>query len=999
MNASKLMTILICTAALVACGGSGKDSGVGGLPPSVLTKSANSIYVANSGSNSISVIDAETNALFKTIPVGKFPTALAVNNTTNRAYVANTGDNTLSVIDTLSDTVLTTLPTGANPVGVAVNPITERVYVSNSLDNSVSVINSLTNQTITTLAVGSAPFGISIDSHTNKLYVANNNGGTVSVIDASTNTVSGTLPTTVTASNFLWKPYDVEVDPVSGKLFVTEGGSSHISVFDTSTGSLQIRTMVSANLRGMGINPNDNSVYVAQANASTGLLYKIGTQGNWAGVSGGRPGAIDVAVNPKNNYAYIANITDNTINVVKLKGQANFGDVSTFIATIAVGKEPRALAVVNNNQALPQYPAIPGLGINWTVHPQQAVNTTDIHRSIATDQTQYVAVGDGGIIKTSLDGITWTYRNSGTANNLSHISYLNGQFIVLGAAGTILTSPDAVTWAARTSATTAQLNSVTFGASTYVAVGAGGVVLTSADLLTWTPQTSTTINNLNGITFGNSMFIAVGDKATVLTSADAVTWTFNNSASLAATGNISTSNVISANLTTIYFANGKFVAAGTSPNVGYSGGNTMDCVVSSLDGAVWGLAKGGASATIGSISANSSLLNFANGQLFWHSQLNPTVYWTSSDAVTWTQRLVPVIGNSSQAMPTVMTYANGQFVGVGLAGKVAVSSDGIAWRYTGVRSFGGNSIAYGNGLFVGVNYEGMALSSDGISGIYSSPLGSFYSTNPLISSSTPSNIRYLNGLFFAVHSSGRLVTSPDGITWTERIIPGYTMNGTLFAATYAKGLYVVTGYDFIATSPDTITWTVHKLSAPNWLLDIQFLNNEFVAVGERGLIVRSKDGITWTEQSFHATDSFDYTTGAGNKPRSQAFSYGVAYGNGVYVIAGNRQIIGSYGFQPSLATSTDLINWTERADTVEGWANGLLMPGMVTYHRVIFVDGMFVLFSSDLAGSGRGVVLTSRDGINWADRTPASTTSAIRDIIYANGKLVLVGPSLLMTSP
>lgn len=60
----------------------------------------NRIYIANSGSNNVSVIDGSTNSL-KTVtdPLAVGPSALAVNLTTNKIYVANSGSNNVTVID------------------------------------------------------------------------------------------------------------------------------------------------------------------------------------------------------------------------------------------------------------------------------------------------------------------------------------------------------------------------------------------------------------------------------------------------------------------------------------------------------------------------------------------------------------------------------------------------------------------------------------------------------------------------------------------------------------------------------------------------------------------------------------------------------------------------------------------------------------------------------------------------------------------------------------
>ena len=70
--------------------------------------------------------------------------------------------------------------------------------------------------------------------------------------------------------------------------------------------------------------------------------------------------------------------------------------------------------------------------------------------------------GNNGTILTSLDGIDWNVRDSGTFNNLPAGTYGNGTFVAVGRNGTIITSTDAVTWTSRTSGTSEHLRRVVY---------------------------------------------------------------------------------------------------------------------------------------------------------------------------------------------------------------------------------------------------------------------------------------------------------------------------------------------------------------------------------------------------------------------------------------------------------------------------------------------------------------------------------------------------------
>jgi hypothetical protein len=85
-------------------------------------------------------------------------------------------------------------------------------------------------------------------------------------------------------------------------------------------------------------------------------------------------------------------------------------------------------------------------------------------------------------------GTTWTLR-SPSFNGLNGVTHGNGLFVAVGEGGTILTSRDGVSWTQRTSGDNLLLG-VTYGNGLFVAVGGGGAILTSRDGVSWTARTS-----------------------------------------------------------------------------------------------------------------------------------------------------------------------------------------------------------------------------------------------------------------------------------------------------------------------------------------------------------------------------------------------------------------------------------------------------------------------------------------------------------------------------
>jgi YVTN family beta-propeller protein len=96
------------------------------------------VYVANNGSNNLTVIDGATGAS-TTIAAGTEPWAVAVNPVTNKVYIANSGSHDATVIDGATGATRT-VAAGTNPWAVAVNPVTNKVYVANSGSHDVTAI-------------------------------------------------------------------------------------------------------------------------------------------------------------------------------------------------------------------------------------------------------------------------------------------------------------------------------------------------------------------------------------------------------------------------------------------------------------------------------------------------------------------------------------------------------------------------------------------------------------------------------------------------------------------------------------------------------------------------------------------------------------------------------------------------------------------------------------------------------------------------------------------
>jgi YVTN family beta-propeller protein len=114
----------------------------------------------------------------------------SVESLAQNAYITNIRADTVSVLNTASNTVTATIPVGFFPTGVAVSPDGRTVYVANENSGTVSVIDTATNTVSATIPVGNEPFGVAVSPNGRMVYVANEYSDSVSVIDTANNTVT-----------------------------------------------------------------------------------------------------------------------------------------------------------------------------------------------------------------------------------------------------------------------------------------------------------------------------------------------------------------------------------------------------------------------------------------------------------------------------------------------------------------------------------------------------------------------------------------------------------------------------------------------------------------------------------------------------------------------------------------------------------------------------------------------------------------------------------------
>jgi YVTN family beta-propeller protein len=148
-------------------------------------------YVSSAEANTVSVLDPARSAPVRTVRVGLQPGGLAVFDST--LFVANTGSDSLSVVETPGFAVATTIPTPRAPRWVVPGPA-DRLCMTSAGSNEVALVYAPMRMVLKSLPGGAAPGRMAADLERRKLYLANEGSAEVTVLDLASGRVRAVLP-------------------------------------------------------------------------------------------------------------------------------------------------------------------------------------------------------------------------------------------------------------------------------------------------------------------------------------------------------------------------------------------------------------------------------------------------------------------------------------------------------------------------------------------------------------------------------------------------------------------------------------------------------------------------------------------------------------------------------------------------------------------------------------------------------------------------------------
>jgi hypothetical protein len=522
------------------------------------------------------------------------------------------------------------------------------------------------------------------------------------------------------------------------------------------------------------------------------------------------------------------------------------------------------------------------------------INVTSINvNSTSTSVVLRDTIANVIYTRNSTDGgITWSNPNAargiGVANVGQIMSYTaNGKFFAFGGSAlggyAISISTDGVNWNTYPVVGASGIYHIAYGNGLYVTnlwYGTTWMISYSVDGINWKSKQvlgvqtynnsiSLGANQQNYIAFGNGLFVAStynGTSNVYFNSPDGINWTVG----------VGQPGGAGITLGQILF----------NPGSGYFktvSGNTTTCHYSA-DGKTWNVDT----ALPTTPSAPSSYPAFAvSGTTFVVLSAGANYYTATTNG--WTTRTHSGVTNTARSL----TYAStpGLFAAVS-GGSMYTSPDGVTWTN---RTFTGSTAAtviivatptlfaaypYNTAsssfAILPSNYSGFQMSTSSNGTAWTNTTAVAPTDNFAAPLSINDQYAYANGIYVALIYGNTYATSTDSVNWTIRTynVQGIepkliTSSGTLFvAATTVTSTLVMTSSDGITWTNRTIpSTTVNRLDfAPGGTLF-------FISTNSSTQMYSSSDGITWNSGTY-----------PGSQTPGDSKGQSIAFGAGKYVI-------------------------------------------------------------------------------------------------------------------
>jgi len=247
-----------------------------------------------------------------------------------QVYVANSGSGTVSVLSTPDHALIAEIPVEDLPSRIAVTPDGAFVYVTNENSGTMSKISTASNSVVATISVGSLPKGVAVSADGSSVFVIA--GSMLKQFNVATNAPvrAYSLP--------IGEPVDVAVSPDGAFAYVVDKSMNICSLYPINLTTGAVITSTECADKGLigaiggsfpvalAIRPDGQFVYVTTPQDGAMQVVRLSDNirvGGGCAIGVGPLGCAfggpnSVAVSQDGGFAFTANSNDKTVSIFAL---------------------------------------------------------------------------------------------------------------------------------------------------------------------------------------------------------------------------------------------------------------------------------------------------------------------------------------------------------------------------------------------------------------------------------------------------------------------------------------------------------------------------------------------------------------------------------------------------------------------------------------------------------------------------------------------------------
>jgi DNA-binding beta-propeller fold protein YncE len=256
----------------------------------VVSPSKKYLAVTNNGQStqSITLIDAESEKVLDTAMVAKSYLGLAFSQDEKTVYASGGNDNKILVFKIENQQLVPAepillgkpWPVKISPTGISVDDAQHKIYVVTKEDSALYICDSRTKKTISKLNLGAAAYTCLLSNDKKELYVSLWGGSRMVIVNTETQKIAAEIATNK-------NPNDLLLTKDGKFLYVANGNDNTVALIDlakrqvaeTLTTSLFPDAPVGTTPNGLALSEDEKTLYIANADNNCLAVFDVETKG------------------------------------------------------------------------------------------------------------------------------------------------------------------------------------------------------------------------------------------------------------------------------------------------------------------------------------------------------------------------------------------------------------------------------------------------------------------------------------------------------------------------------------------------------------------------------------------------------------------------------------------------------------------------------------------------------------------------------------------------